>query len=593
MFAVSALADEVNVTWVDRFNGENNGVAENDYSQAIALDSMGNIYVSGFSFQQVQQNSYSPRFVTIKLSPDGTRQWVNFYRQGNFDTAAFVNGVDSQDNLVVSGEFFNGDDWLTIKYDSDGNQIWTSVYEANSTFVSNPDHMTIDALDNIYICGYVGSSLNPPFGAIVKIDAVGNQLWVAEYYGPEFNGGSANATAVDDSGHVYLAGTASVSGRSGDAAIVKFDSNGNLMWQRTDGSRFSSAADNFADVKIDQNGDIIVAGTFGFNTAAGPDVALSKYDADGNLIWSQEFDGGVGSDVGMKLVLDAQNNIIVLGYTEVDFDDYDTLLLKYDPAGNLIWSATQGGDGAGVDFPRDLAIDAQGNLYVVGTEQPFAGVDFCVTASYDGDGNLRWKELYGGPTQGDSYGNVLAVDPNDSSVYVSGESFAPGDDFDIVTIKHTQPTSGGPADVVDVQIVTGTPLDGGLPELGFSDDAHLHTRSGFGATFVDLHHMELIIGASTTVSSPSALDLTIEDRIDQPTGTAQVRLHNWTTGNFDLVGSYAIGPSDAVQTIENIDATIYVDVTGAIEVSIKHIVFKPFLAFTFESFIDQVVIDVR
>lgn len=67
IFTLSALADEVNVTWVDRFNGENNGVAENDYSQAIALDSMGNIYVSGFSFQQVQQNSYSPRFVTSTL----------------------------------------------------------------------------------------------------------------------------------------------------------------------------------------------------------------------------------------------------------------------------------------------------------------------------------------------------------------------------------------------------------------------------------------------------------------------------------------------------------------------------------------------
>ena len=242
ILSFSALADEVNVEWIDRFNGQDNGVAENDYAQAIAIDSTGNIYVTGFSFEQVNSNSYSPRYVTIKYAPDGTRQWIRFYRQGNFDSAAYVNGIDSNDNLIVSGEFFLGDDWATIKYDSDGNPLWTNIYQANSTFVSNPEHMTIDSSDNIYICGYVGSSINPNFGAVVKINPQGSQLWVAEYYGPEFNGGSANATAVDEAGHVYLAGTAAISGRSGDAAIVKYDSGGNLLWQQTDGSRFSSAA---------------------------------------------------------------------------------------------------------------------------------------------------------------------------------------------------------------------------------------------------------------------------------------------------------------------------------------------------------------
>ena len=60
-----------------------------------------------------------------------------------------------------------------------------------------------------------------------------------------------------------------------------------------------------------------------------------------------------------------------------------------------------------------------------------------------------------------------------------------------------------------------------------------------------------------------------------------------------MVGSYPIGSSDSAHALENVNASDYVDAAGAIEVSIKHIVFKPFLAFTFESFIDQVEIVVQ
>ncbi len=91
--------------------------------------------------------------------------------------------------------------------------------------------------------------------------------------------------------------------------------------------------------------------------------------------------------------------------------------------------------------------------------------------------------------------------------------------------------------------------------------------------------MELIVRAMTTVPAPTSLDLTIEDRIDQPTGTAQIRLRNWSTGNFEVVETYAINSTDAVHTSENIDATNYVDANGAIELSIKHIVFVPLSGF--------------
>jgi len=160
-------------------------------------------------------------------------------------------------------------------------------------------------------------------------------------------------------------------------------------------------------------------------------------------------------------------------------------------------------------------------------------------------------------------------------------------------LSHRKPAESDVAVLTNIEMLTGVILSGGLPELLVSDDTHVRARSGFGQTFIDLHHMEMQVSAVTTAQSPTSLDLTIESRIDEPSGTAQVRLFDHNTQTFDLVRQYAIGSSDAMQVIADLDAGDYVSQQGEIELRIKHIVFVPFLAFTFESWIDLVEIAVR
>ena len=136
-------------------------------------------------------------------------------------------------------------------------------------------------------------------------------------------------------------------------------------------------------------------------------------------------------------------------------------------------------------------------------------------------------------------------------------------------------------------------LGGSLPDLETSDDSYIHTRSGFGQSFVDLHHMEMQVSASTTAPNPVTLHLTIEARISEPSGTAQVRLFDYVAQQFDLVDQYAIGMTDAAEVTPDLPAGDYVSPQGEIELRIKHIVFVPFVAFTFESWIDLVEIAVR
>jgi len=153
--------------------------------------------------------------------------------------------------------------------------------------------------------------------------------------------------------------------------------------------------------------------------------------------------------------------------------------------------------------------------------------------------------------------------------------------------------AGSAADLTAFEIVTGSLLGGGLSDLIDSDDSYVRTRSGFGSTLIDLHHMEMHVHANTAAPSPTTLDVTIESRIDEPSGTAQIRLWDHAAAQFDLIGTHPLGSPDAVHAFNDIDASDYVNPQGDIEVSIKHIVFVPFLAFAFESFVDQVRIAVE
>jgi len=165
-------------------------------------------------------------------------------------------------------------------------------------------------------------------------------------------------------------------------------------------------------------------------------------------------------------------------------------------------------------------------------------------------------------------------------------------DWDVAVSWLADPDVGERADLINLAMLRGTLLGGGLAELDASDDQYVQTRSGFGQTFIDLHSMELAIDAVSGAASPVSLDLTIESRVNQPSGTAQIRLLNHQTNQFDLVSSYALNSSDAVRVIGGLDPAKYIDGSGAIELRIKHIVFIPIFAFRFDSFLDEVRIDV-
>jgi hypothetical protein len=157
---------------------------------------------------------------------------------------------------------------------------------------------------------------------------------------------------------------------------------------------------------------------------------LSKYDAGGNAVWAMNIPGEWHNQE-----TDAQGNLYITGrysgtvslgaYTFTSAGTNDILLAKLDPAGNVLWAKTYGGQGQ--DNVHAIAIDNSGNIILTGqfsqtaifdnvmlSDQTFSLHFFLLKT--DPAGTLQWV------TKGNYMqiqGDFLAID-DDNNIYVSG-----------------------------------------------------------------------------------------------------------------------------------------------------------------------------
>src|SRR5690349_12138449 len=84
--------------------------------------------------------------------------------------------------------------------------------------------------------------------------------------------------------------------------------------------------------------------------------------------WTNVFQGTCdNSDRFHKIIPDGQGNLIGVGYTVKKGNYKDALIVKFDINGDTLWWRTKNGSGNGDDEAVDVAVDASGNIYVVGS----------------------------------------------------------------------------------------------------------------------------------------------------------------------------------------------------------------------------------
>ena len=105
-YATLAYSSDGTPLWTNRYNGPGD---TNDYAQALAVGSSGNVFVTGYSWGTSTNHDY----LTIAYSSGGVPLWTNRYN-GPSGSQAYALAVDRNDNIYFTGQ--SGDDCVTIKY---------------------------------------------------------------------------------------------------------------------------------------------------------------------------------------------------------------------------------------------------------------------------------------------------------------------------------------------------------------------------------------------------------------------------------------------------------------------------------------------
>ena len=429
-----------------------------DIGMGIAVDASGNAYVTGetWSTDFPTANSYQAAsggdwdVFVAKLSADGSSLLYSTYLGGSGGDEGSNIAVDSSGNIYISGltastnfpvtsnafqAINNGvSDIFVAKLNASGDTLLYSTYLGGSGEDLGMD-LALDSSGKAYVTGLTASTdfptanpVQPAYGGgiydafFVKLDLAASGAASLVY--STYLGGSGDDRGiridVDNAGNAYAAGATSstnfptvnpIQGANGggafDVFVTKINAAGSALFYST--FLGGAGGDRGVGIAVDKNsGEVYVTGrtdsvnfptTNGaFDTSCGTDGSCNggfldgfaaKINSSGSSLVYSTYLGGSGEDRGVGIAVDSSGNAYVVGRTaSSDFPtsdpiqgtygggDFDAFVTKINAAGNnLVYSTYLGGSAADADplgygIPSEeiqsVAVDASGNAYVIG-----------------------------------------------------------------------------------------------------------------------------------------------------------------------------------------------------------------------------------
>lgn len=316
--------------WTNRYNGPGNSV---DAAEALVVDNRGNVFVTGAS--RSTNSSGSEDFATIAYSTAGLPLWTNRYDgPSNNDDRAQAVAVDSSGNVYVTGYSYatSADyDYATIKYSSAGVALWTNRYNGPVNGADFASSLAVDGSGNVFVTGgSIGDGTASDY-ATLAYSTEGILLWANRYNGSGNGRDSASALALDNCGNVFVTGV-SYGGiiSDDDYATIAYSSIGLPLWT----NHYSGLLNNLDEPKAlraDHHGNVFVTGR-SWDVLTVYDYATIGYSGTGVPIWTN-YHNGVGNDFDepQALAVDNSGNVYVAGYS-ISATGNDYLTIKYSAA---------------------------------------------------------------------------------------------------------------------------------------------------------------------------------------------------------------------------------------------------------------------
>jgi hypothetical protein len=371
-------------------------------------------------------------------------------------------------NGNLGGTSFGAADAFLSKHDSGGALLWTRQLGTSGN--DRSFEVSADGIDNVYIAGATtgilgGASAGGNDAFLSKYDASGTLLWTQQL--GTVGNDAASSVSSDGSGSVYISGITSgdlggANAGDKDAFLSKYDATGALLWTQQIGS---ANWDSASSVSSDGLGSVYISGKtlgdLGSANAGGEDAFLAKYDSSGDLQWTRQL-GTPADDTSHGVSADHLGNVFVVGNTADP--NPDAWVSKYDSLGNLLWTGQL--DGAWASDGEGVSADGLGNVYISGQiyEEVNPSLGDAFVSKYDARGVLMWTQLL--DISGQDLAKGVSADGL-GDVFVAGFNGEPGlfadDDVFVAKYSTTNPdfNSDGILDCIDIdslvaEIVAGT-----------------------------------------------------------------------------------------------------------------------------------------
>ena len=332
-------------------SGANGGNDKKDYGYEVAFDSQGNVITVGFKDSSQSGTSANDNAYIVKYNNAGTKLWDHEYDAGNVEgTSCYSQKCDSTDRLY------------TVAVDASDNIIMGGVWSRN------------EASDNRRQDHWVRS---------IKADGITTN-WENFFHNGNYND-CFDLVVSSNNGHTYTVGH--VYNNGGDWVLSHYDAGGTVDSNYpyyVNHASYSWLADLGYGTAVDSNGYHYAVGRIGVSGSVGGstndfDWHVVKIDpADGTVLWSDTLDGNHLYDHARKVIVDANNDVYVVGRLNKGTDnrtnaDYDWVVVKYDGDGDgaggavKLWTHTvTGPTGKNADATNIAWDDVTNTVVVVG-----------------------------------------------------------------------------------------------------------------------------------------------------------------------------------------------------------------------------------